>query len=41
MSDNLKTIRELAEELGVSKKKIHYQVSKLYGGIMSILWSGF
>lgn len=29
MSDNLKTIRELAEELGVSKKKIHYQVSKL------------
>ena len=29
MSDNLKTIRELADELGVSKKKIHYQVSKL------------
>ena len=29
MSENLKTIRELAEELGVSKKKIHYQVSKL------------
>ena len=29
MSNNLKTIRELAEELGVSKKKIHYQVSKL------------
>ncbi|MFK8256144.1 DNA-binding protein [Leuconostoc mesenteroides] len=29
MTENLKTIRELAEELGVSKKKIHYQVSKL------------
>ena len=29
MSENLKTIRELADELGVSKKKIHYQVSKL------------
>lgn len=29
MSDNLKTIRELAEELGVSKNKIHYQVSKI------------
>lgn len=29
MGENLKTIRELAEELGVSKKKIHYQVSKL------------
>lgn len=29
MSDSLKTIRELAEDLGVSKKKIHYQVSKL------------
>lgn len=29
MSENLKTIRELAEDLGVSKKKIHYQVSKL------------
>ena len=29
MSENFKTIRELAEELGVSKKKIHYQVSKL------------
>ena len=29
MSENLKTIRELAEELGVSKNKIHYQVSKI------------
>ena len=29
MSDNLKTIRELADELGVSKNKIHYQVSKI------------
>ena len=29
MSENLKTIKELADELGVSKKKIHYQVSKL------------
>ncbi|WGU44897.1 DNA-binding protein [Lactococcus cremoris] len=29
MSEDLKTIRELADELGVSKKKIHYQVSKL------------
>lgn len=25
MSDNLKTIRELVEELGVSKKEIYYQ----------------
>lgn len=33
MSENLKTIRELAEELGVSKKKIHYQVSKLDTGL--------
>lgn len=29
MSENLKTIKELADELGVPKKKIHYQVSKL------------
>jgi len=29
MSENLKTIRELADELGVSKNKIHYQVSKI------------
>ncbi|WP_065429335.1 RepB-like protein [Leuconostoc citreum] len=29
MTENLKTIRELADDLGVSKKKIHYQVSKL------------
>ncbi|WP_142955539.1 DNA-binding protein [Enterococcus faecalis] len=29
MSEKLKTIKELADELGVSKKKIHYQVSKL------------
>jgi DNA-binding Lrp family transcriptional regulator len=29
MSDSLKTIRELADELGVSKNKIHYQVSKI------------
>ena len=29
MSYNLKTIRELADELGVSKNKIHYQVSKI------------
>lgn len=29
MSNNLKTIRELADELGVSKNKIHYQVSKI------------
>ncbi|MCT3115399.1 DUF3450 domain-containing protein [Leuconostoc lactis] len=29
MSNDLKTIRELADELGVSKNKIHYQVSKI------------
>lgn len=29
MSENLKTIKELADELGVSKNKIHYQVSKI------------
>ncbi|WP_282675713.1 hypothetical protein [Lactococcus lactis] len=29
MSEDLKTIRELADELGVSKNKIHYQVSKI------------
>ena len=29
MSENLKTIRELAVELVVSKNKIHYQVSKI------------
>lgn len=29
MSEKLKTIKELADELGVSKKKVHYQVSKL------------
>ncbi|MDU0406786.1 hypothetical protein ML8HA_02618 [Lactococcus lactis] len=29
MSENLKTIKELADELGVSKKKFYYQVSKL------------
>lgn len=29
MNDNLKTIKELADELGVSKNKIHYQVSKI------------
>ncbi|MDM7642599.1 hypothetical protein [Leuconostoc citreum] len=29
MGENLKTIRELADELGVSKNKIHYQVSKI------------
>lgn len=28
MSEDLKTIRERADELGVSKNKIHYQVSK-------------
>lgn len=29
MNEELKTIKELAEELGVSKNKIHYQVSKI------------
>ncbi len=29
MSEKLKTIKELADELGVSKNKIHYQVSKI------------
>ena len=29
MSEDLKTIKELADELGVSKNKIHYQVSKI------------
>ena len=29
MNENLKTIKELADELGVSKNKIHYQVSKI------------
>ena len=29
MSEELKTIKELADELGVSKNKIHYQVSKI------------
>lgn len=29
MNENFKTIKELADELGVSKSKIHYQVSKL------------
>jgi Protein of unknown function, DUF536. len=29
MSDELKTIKELADELGMSKNKIHYQVSKI------------
>ena len=29
MSENLKTIKELADELGASKNKIHYQVSKI------------
>ena len=29
MSEDLKTIRELADELGVSKNKIHYQDSKI------------
>lgn len=29
MSENLKTIKELADELGVSKNKIHYQASKI------------
>ena len=29
MIENLKTIKDLADELGVSKKKIHYQVSEL------------
>jgi len=29
MSEELKTIKELADELGVSKNKIHYQASKL------------
>ena len=29
MSENLKTIKELADELGVSKNKIHYQLSKI------------
>ena len=29
MSEKIKTIKELADELGVSKNKIHYQVSKI------------
>lgn len=29
MNENYKTIKELADELGVSKNKIHYQVSKI------------
>ena len=37
MSENLKTIRELADELGVSKKKIHYQVSKLDSNLIQRL----
>ncbi|NST31947.1 DNA-binding protein [Enterococcus faecalis] len=37
MSENLKTIKELADELGVSKKKIHYQVSKLDSNLIQRL----
>ncbi|MGY3743774.1 DNA-binding protein [Leuconostoc inhae] len=37
MSENFKTIRELADELGVSKKKIHYQVSKLDSNLIQRL----
>ena len=37
MSENRKTIKELADELGVSKKKIHYQVSKLDSNLIQRL----
>ena len=37
MSENLKTIKELADELSVSKKKIHYQVSKLDSNLIQRL----
>lgn len=36
MSENLKTIKELADELGVSKNKIHYQVSKISSVLVKI-----